>query len=153
GSFATGYPEILAAGGANGGGEAADALTSTGIVAGLNNDIGSWTTTAPSCGQILSGGLRAPVLRGKDGSTGSQPTIIKAEFTPNYGLTLEQAANACSFLSFDWQQTVVFLPGISPDFTPTQQLTGKDTWYNDPPPGGWTYCDASGFSCDNAPFY
>jgi hypothetical protein len=82
-------------------------------------------------------------------------TSIVANFTPNDGFTLDDAASACGFSGFDWVQIITSLPDPVPvervDGTP---ITAGSTPFNDPPPGGgYTYCLAIGFTCDGYPFY
>lgn len=43
-----------------------------------------------------------------------RPTSIMATFTPQMGLTLQQAEQDTGFTNFDWQQTITSLPSPSP---------------------------------------
>lgn len=89
-----------------------------------------------------------------------QPAMITARFKPNLGFTLQEAAAALGFVNFDWIQTITAYPNPSGVYevntsNPSQpiHLTSASTPYNDPPPGGYTYCAKMGAPCDNAPFY
>ncbi len=93
---------------------------------GATDSPGVWTTTPPTCAQILTGAVGSAVLSGQGASTTGEPTTIQVTFAPNYGMTLQQAATACGFDStvgasgFNWIQQkrtlrlVLFLLSISP---------------------------------------
>jgi hypothetical protein len=118
-------------------------------------------SSATACPDILNGAVRSPSLGGRSFSNGLflNPTTISTSFTPNFGFTISQAASACGFQNFDWIQTITNLPGVSPVFqNPPGGLLSAPPAFNDPAPGGYTYCSTPpplglGVTCDNAPFY
>ena len=67
-------------------------------------DPGVWSTTQPTCADIVMDAVPPPVLTGQ--STTGEPTMVSATFTPNYGMTLQQAADICKVKSFNWIQQV-----------------------------------------------
>jgi hypothetical protein len=87
---------------------------------------------------------------------GSDRTAIRARFTPNNNLSLDQAAALCGFKTFDWQQTITNLPDPSPYMAKNTNgvidsqhpnipvpigsayTKGPNPLY-DPIKGGWTY--------------
>jgi hypothetical protein len=111
-------------------------------------------SNSSACPDILNGALTSPFLAGGSRGNGN-PTTIQAFFTPNFGLTLQQAAAACGFTNFDWVQTIKYIPGIQPIFqSGGQQLTSSSTPFNDPISGGYTYCvPMFGYPCDGFPYY
>lgn len=85
-----------------------------------------------------------------------RPTNISATFKPNGGLTLAEAAQQTGFINFDWQQTITNLPGPSVFHqagNPVALTTPPG--FLDPPPGGYDYCVAQGWTaCQiSYPFY
>ncbi|OYV84070.1 MAG: hypothetical protein B7X04_01550 [Parcubacteria group bacterium 21-54-25] len=118
--------------------------------------------TAPTpCQQIVNNAVSGPILGGRLGSFLAEPTDIGSSFTPNLGLGLSQAAADCGFTNFDWVQTITNEPDPSPFYAVNAQdpsspihMTNARTPFNDPPPGGYTYCLPSfGYTCNDAPFY
>ncbi len=95
-----------------------------------------------SCQQVVNGGWTHPPL-GYFGNAN-----LDMSFTPNFNLTLLQAAQYCGFVNFDWVQQVTYQVDPSefwawniggafdPTVTGTVNLTSKRTPYSDPPPGG-----------------
>lgn len=65
---------------------------------------------------------------------------VSTTFTPQGGLTLAQAAQACGFVEFDWQQTITTLPAPSPFLSACSStpLTAPPA-FNDPPACGYAY--------------
>jgi hypothetical protein len=123
----------------------------TSLTVGVASSPGVLTTTTPSCSQILAGAVTTPVL-GEPLSTNGQPTSIDAKFTPNYGMTLREAATTCNVLGFDWQQTIEVMPSPSPytDFTQLAPLTAPPP-FNDPPLLG--YANTQAECSTNPPTY
>ena len=120
---------------------------------GRSNSQGIWTTTPPTCPQILTGAVGSAVLSGQSASTTGEPTTIQVTFAPNYGMTLQQAATACGFDSkvgasgFNWIQQktdpapspffAINLPGPGqPPGIPTNVVGDS---FDPPPHGGYTY--------------
>jgi hypothetical protein len=67
-----------------------------------------------------------------------QPTAMTATFTPNFGLSLQQAATLSGYIGFDWKQTITYLPSPTP-FTSTLQpgtRVSAPPAISDPIPGG-----------------
>jgi hypothetical protein len=88
---------------------------------------------------------------------------IDATFTPNQGLTLQQAAQLCGFQNFDWVQTITKLDDPSPFIARNingafnskvngpVRITSGDTPFSDPPQGGgYSY---EGSPDNSYPFY
>ena len=76
---------------------------------------------------------------------------ISATFTPNFGLSLQQAATLEGFVGFNWVQTVMYLPSPSPFraiSNPTLPITAPPNFL-DPVAGGYTY----GGVDNSYPFY
>jgi hypothetical protein len=86
---------------------------------------------APPCEPIVKGAV----------SVNLSGATISATFTPNFNLTIPQAANVCGYDHFNWYQVIVNDP------YPPQGLTVP---YVDPPVGGGP---AFGGFADNLPFY
>jgi hypothetical protein len=115
----------------------------TPLIIGATSSLGVWTTTTtpPTCAQILINSVSEPHFSGQSSSTSNDPTIITAAFSPNYGLTLQQAAQACGFTGFNWiQKTTIpapspFYAANLPSGTPTR-VVGPT--FDPPPNGGWT---------------
>ena len=120
---------------------------------GATDSPGVWTTTPPTCAQILTGAVGSAVLSGQSASTTGEPTTIQVTFAPNYGMTLQQAATACGFDStvgasgFNWIQQKTD-PAPSPFFAINLpgpgQIPGIPTnvvgdSFDPPPHGGYTY--------------
>jgi PEP-CTERM motif len=63
-------------------------------------------------------------------------TKISATFTPNFDLTLLEAAQLGGFDFFDWTQTVTYSPLPSPFFAHSNPYLPLVAPYADPPPGG-----------------
>lgn len=82
---------------------------------------------AVSCRSVLNKGLQKPVLS-------DNGRRIDADFTPNMGYTLAQAAQLCGFKDFDWVQKVR-VPRPSPYYT--KGGTNLVGLFTDPPPGGY----------------
>jgi hypothetical protein len=63
-----------------------------------------------------------------------EPTVMTAKFTPNFGLSLAQAAQLGGFTGFNWVQTVVSDPPLQ-----ARDIHGNllGLSYPDPPPGGY----------------
>jgi hypothetical protein len=76
-----------------------------------------------------------------------QPTIMTALFTPNFGLTVQQAATLMGFAGVGWQQTVLVDPTHNV-FLNSVQPVALQAPYPDPPPGG-----ILGTPTDSYPFY
>jgi hypothetical protein len=109
------------------------------------------------CSSITSGAVHPKVnnqIVTILGTVLEQPSMT-ATFTPNFGLTLSEAAGQCGFLFFNWQQLITNLPSSSAVFqvgNPTS-LTAPPAFL-DPPPGGYTYCIPKfGSPCNQYPFY
>jgi hypothetical protein len=114
---------------------------------GLENAV----SDATSCQDAINGSV-------KDATDGPN---IYATFTPNNGLTIQQAAQLCGLQNFDWSQQVTQLPDPSPFFainaggalipngTSPVRLTSLNVPFYDPPQGGgYTY-----YRNNNYPFY
>ncbi len=100
----------------------------------------------PTCAQIVQGQVHTATGWGTGVPNQGLPITIGAKFTPNYGLTLEDAATACGFDHFNFQQVVTEDYGPPPATCSSQTPTAP---YVDPPPGGW-----QDLGCDNPyPFY
>lgn len=101
----------------------------------------------PTCAQIVKGAVQTSLGWGIDPATGlpnpaiGLPVVIGAAFTPNYGLTLAEAATGCSFDHFDYQQVITGYSGQLPAMCPSGNPTVPTL---DPPMGGWQYT-----GCDN----
>ena len=95
-----------------------------------------WT---PKCADVVNGAVNAinPPVPPANFNAGCK---INATFTPNYGLTIGQAAEVCGFTNFDWQQFITAWPLPSPLIAvgSTVPLTAPDAFL-DPQPGGYTY--------------
>ena len=96
---------------------------------------------ATSCASILQGSV-TPAAGGFLSANG-MPINIKATFTPDMGLSLQQAAIDCGVQGFDWEQTVLELPSPSPYlqnnnpmFLTADANSTPPVTFNDPPPGG-----------------
>jgi hypothetical protein len=93
---------------------------------------------------ILDGAVSPPMLGGQSDSTTEEPTDIRLSFSPNYGMTLKQAASICDVDSFDWQQTILHLPAPVPP-NPDGVAPAPPS-ENDGPPGTQTYYPPSQLS-------
>jgi len=101
---------------------------------GLENSV----VNGISCQDAINGSVK---------QTASGPSI-SATFTPNQGLSLQQAEQLCGFTNFDWvqQMTSVSDPSpyianniggaVDPHVTGEVRLTSRYTPFSDPPPGG-----------------
>jgi hypothetical protein len=100
----------------------------------------------PTCAQIVQGQVHTATGWTPGQPQEGLPVYIGAQFTPNYGYTLNQAATACGFDHFDFQQVVTGYQGPLPAACSSTQPTVPTL---DPPVGGWEYegCD------DSNPFY
>src|SRR5262245_443344 len=88
------------------------------------------------CESIVSGQVK-PAASG---------AVMRATFTPNFGLDLGAAAKLCGYDHFNWYQVVTRDPfPLSAQSAPNTPLTVPDV---DPPLGGY-----SGSPADNLPFY
>ncbi len=90
-------------------------------------------STAISCSLLINGAVPPPNLTNNN-------RTINASFTPNLGYSLQQAAQLCGFVDFDWQQKVTVLPLPSP----FKQLgnpvpLSAPPAFLDPPPNGYEY--------------
>jgi hypothetical protein len=104
---------------------------------GLENSV----ATATSCQDAINGTV-------KPTATGAN---IDATFTPNDGLSLDQAAALCGFKTFDWMQkdtkhddpTPLYARNLGGAFNSNVKgpvhLTSKSTPWSDPPAGGGYY--------------
>jgi hypothetical protein len=113
-------------------------------------------TYVRQCGSIIKGAVIPSVdTEIKILNTVFRQPTMRATFTPNFGLTLSEAAAACGFTDYDWQQTITHFPSPSAIYqvgNPTP-LTAPPTFF-DPPPNGYTYCvPLFGSPCDQYPFY
>jgi hypothetical protein len=100
-------------------------------------------TVTPDFNAIINGAVHA-FPSGPNSST-NQPTVMNATFTPNFGLSLDQAAKLGGFIGFNWQQSITAWPSpstlypfgtnINPN-NPTG-LTAPPKFL-DPVPGGYT---------------
>jgi len=63
---------------------------------------------------------------------------ITATFTPNFGLSLQQAAAFGGYIGFDWVQVVTSLPSPNPFVSAATGLPLVAPFF-DPPPGGYTF--------------
>ena len=103
-------------------------------------------SSAYSCPDIINGAV-TPTFSGAN---------INATFTPKLGLTLQQAAQYCGFVNFNWVQTKTHINdptffsalNLGGAFDPSIQgpvkLSSSRTPYNDPPAGGgYTYNSAN----------
>src|SRR5271157_864688 len=106
-----------------------------------DNDPNQWTMV-----NLYSSGCQVKVnyQPGPPLSRDGQFTSMIATFTPTSG-TLIDAAKACGFQGFEWQQTITNLPCPSPfDANLSQGNKCPDGFlmappeFNDPPPGGYT---------------
>lgn len=120
-------------------------------VSNANDEIYDSGLALAGCQSVLNGAMAAP--------SGGGSTEITDTFTPNFGLTLSQAASDCGFKAFDWVQTITSLPDPSPfyevnaaDPAAPIHLTSASAPFNDPPPGGYTYC-ANTFCGSSYPYY
>ena len=84
------------------------------------------------CVNLINGAVARPSSTGTD---------IRSSFTANEGMTLAQAATACGFTSFNWQQLITNLPLPSPIYDTEFNNLFAPTPFNDPPPGGYSYQD------------
>ena len=66
-------------------------------------------------------------------------TNVISSFTPNNGLTLSQAASACGFDSWNWQQLLTYLPTPSPFYDAYDNYLSAPLPFNDPPASGYAY--------------
>ena len=101
-------------------------------------------TSASECSSLINNGLSGPSLSGLSLSLGH--TNISATFTPNFGLSLSEAAQVCGFTDFNWIQQVIHLPDPSPFYETNPSnpsapihLTSSSTPFNDPARNGYTY--------------
>jgi hypothetical protein len=81
-----------------------------------------------------------PIINGSVDVFANGPTI-SAQFTPRFGLSLDQAAGLCGYDHFNWHQVVTTDP-----YPPA----GLVAPYTDPPNGGGV---SFGGAADNLPFY
>ncbi len=84
------------------------------------------------CVNLINGAVARPSSTGTD---------IFSSFTANQGKTLAQAATACGFTSFNWQQLITNLPLPNPFYDTNFNNLFAPTPFNDPPPGGYSYQD------------
>ena len=82
------------------------------------------------CVNLVSGAVSRPTSTGTD---------IRSNFRANQGNSLAQAAAACGFTSFNWQQLVTNLPDPSPFYTADFVNLVAPTPFSDPPPSGYSY--------------
>lgn len=82
------------------------------------------------CLNLINGAVARPTAAG---------TNISSTFTPNRGQTLSQAAAACGFTSFNWQQLITNLPLPNTFFDTNFNNLSAPVPFNDPPPDGYTY--------------
>ncbi len=95
---------------------------------------------------IDQGSLEAAILQGSVTvgtsylpypSLNGKPRSVEASFTPNFGLSLQQAASLLGYTGFDWEQTVFWpTPNLYANSNPSTPLGPV---HSDPPPGGYTY--------------
>ncbi|HYA42116.1 MAG TPA: hypothetical protein VEF34_12480 [Syntrophobacteraceae bacterium] len=90
--------------------------------------------TLPSCDDVINNGVTHYLSQDK--------TEIHAAFTPNpqFVSIINEAAQVCGFINFDWRQTITSLPAPSPFYAAksTTALTAPPP-FNDPPPNGYAY--------------
>ena len=104
--------------------------------------------TQPSCADAVIGAVPQPILGGLGNSTTPGAyTTVSATFTPNNGMTLQQAEQACNVTGFNWMQQVT-IPKPSPGWAinlsgpggiPGIPTNVSGTSFDPPPNGGWTY--------------
>jgi hypothetical protein len=105
----------------------------------------------PTCAQIVAKpAVETATGFGETPTTdipeGALPIEIGAQFKPNFGYTLKQAAAICGFDHFNFQQVVTGYSGALPATCASQHPTVPTL---DPPPSGWEYQ-----GCDNSyPYY
>lgn len=83
---------------------------STSLIANVN----SITYSGPGCASVVNSAAFNLSTSGR--SLTFEPVQMRAKFQPA-GMTLDQAANACGYLAFDWQQKIV---GLSKNGAPVQ---------------------------------
>ena len=147
------------------------AVTLTAAATAGGNNFSSWTgcdsTSATNCAVTMNadrtvaanylppaGTTCETIVKGAVSPLASG-TIMYAAFTPNFELTLSEAAAVCGFSNFDWGQQITNFPYPSiVDLADGTQLTSASTPFNDPPPGGYAYCITKfGTPCNQYPFY
>src|SRR5262245_952055 len=79
------------------------------------------------------------VATGGPTSATGQNTSTQAKFTPNFGLTLAQAATLMGFTGFNWVQTINSWPSPTTLASNNAPNTPVSFPTKDPPPGGWSY--------------
>jgi len=118
------YPEAFSTGGGVGKTEAV-------VFPSLPPTPSSTGTVTINSSSLLRAVLQDALHVGKNGAT------ITAELTPNFGLSLKQAAAIGGYAGFNWVQIVTHLPEPNP-FKTAAGLS-LTTPFNDPPPGGYSY--------------
>jgi len=101
--------------------------------------------------------LRAAIVQGAVSVTTGGPisgtgskTSIQATFTPNFGLSLQNAASLSGFTGFNWVQTINSWPSPIKLFSNNTPTTPVPIPTKDPPAGGWTYIQPTN---NSNPFY
>jgi len=125
---------------------------------------GTWTT-ANSCPQVSV----APYAGGNNSQNG-RPTAMIADFSPTTQngdpVSLTDAASACGYAGFNWQQSIDYWPPpstptncfVSPSpcleaaLNPTTVLSAPPA-FPDPPAGGYTYNSVTDVFYQAFPFY
>ena len=93
-------------------------------------------TVVPNLAAIVNNAVT--VQTGGPVSGTGQKTSITATFTPNFGLSLQQAAALGGFTNFNWVQTINSWP--TPNlFSASDPTTPLPSSHLDPPAGGYTY--------------
>ncbi len=95
------------------------------------------------CVNLINGAVAQPTSTGTD---------IHSSFTAKQGNTLTQAAAACGFTSFNWQQLITNLPAPSPFYTADFENLLAPAPFSDPPPNGYTY-QAPNYNVVGLPIY
>ncbi|TLY25854.1 MAG: hypothetical protein E6K66_03260 [Nitrospirae bacterium] len=118
------------------------------LSANPSNNGGNVVTILPylTPAQVLAGpynGTAVHAFPGGPASQSNESTTMNATFTPNYGLTLQQAAQDLGYTKFNWQQTITSWPSPSNLTThemPTVPLAvPPKVPFLDPVPGGYAY--------------
>ena len=93
-----------------------------------------------------------PIVRGAVKRYDDHSPTMLAVFTPNFGLTMDEATSLCGYKHFNWYQEVTHWSSknLFAKANPNVPLTAPPPFV-DPPLGGYTYPDTVGY--DDLPFY
>jgi hypothetical protein len=103
------------------------------------------TIIPPACAALVKAAVTLSVCDSK-GANPCKPPEMHAIFKPNTG-SLADAAKACGFLGFNWQQWITTLPSPNPfraSLAPNVPLVAPPPFL-DPPPGGYAQATSDAY--------